>query len=390
MYWAWSCLDIAGGVGYTVADMERAGLNIVAYDLEDMLHALPALWALERLSEAMARAGQGLLAHGSRTITLPKDVLPEAVTTVRRLIGEGTESAEVIARLWDDRSSATVVLQQDPPRLVVYRTDDAALTCTVAATTVQEVTDLLDRIHQSLEALAEPQKIQLYTVFFTPDADIISHAVALACPTWEEIAPNYAAKTREQLATLMTTLHSPSGRLIIWHGPPGTGKTYAIRALMHAWKDHYTFVNISDAATFLDSPSYYYDLIAQFEHPLLIIMEDAADPLLHETRTSHSQRISTILNLTEGLIAQGRQDQFLITFNQEVRTLDPAIIRPGRCRTRIEFLPLTKEYATSWLKNHNCPVPENLPDHITLASLFAILHNASPPDPISKPIGFST
>lgn len=54
------------------------------------------------------------------------------------------------------------------------------------------------------------------------------------CP-WADIAPNYAQRTREQLEPLMSApREDESGKLMLWLGPPGTGKTYALRAL--AWE----------------------------------------------------------------------------------------------------------------------------------------------------------
>ncbi len=57
--------------------------------------------------------------------------------------------------------------------------------------------------------------------------------------SWEKIQKNYPASTRTSLDTLARlTRAKPStdGRIILFHGPPGTGKTYAIRALLTLWK----------------------------------------------------------------------------------------------------------------------------------------------------------
>jgi hypothetical protein len=47
-------------------------------------------------------------------------------------------------------------------------------------------------------------------------------------------------------------------------------------------------------------------------------------------------KLSRLLNLTDGLLGQGRRVLAAITTNEDIRVLHPAATRPGRCLAQIE------------------------------------------------------
>ena len=59
------------------------------------------------------------------------------------------------------------------------------------------------------------------------------HRQFIKCPSWDDISNNYPNDTRSKIINLMN-IDNPwdRGRLLIWHGDPGTGKTFAVRSLM--------------------------------------------------------------------------------------------------------------------------------------------------------------
>ena len=59
----------------------------------------------------------------------------------------------------------------------------------------------------------------------------------LEVPSWEQIRGNYSERTRHAIEALARGFTAgKSGQLILWTGEPGTGKTWAIRALAWEWR----------------------------------------------------------------------------------------------------------------------------------------------------------
>jgi hypothetical protein len=75
----------------------------------------------------------------------------------------------------------------------------------------------------------------------------------LEVPRWPHIAGNYSAATRGELDGLMKLERPSSGKLLLWNGPAGTGKTYALRALAQAWSPWCELHYVSDPEALLGS-----------------------------------------------------------------------------------------------------------------------------------------
>lgn len=214
----------------------------------------------------------------------------------------------------------------------------------------------------------------------------------IRAPKWSEVRTNYPGSVRDDLERLMK-IKEPwkHGRLIIMHGPPGTGKTYGIRSLLMEWRDRFNFIVITDPEKFTANPSYYYgvaseiaDMPARAIYPShdhdteekkkvekhhLFILEDTADLLLESNRATHGDKIGKLLNMTDGLFGQGREDGFLLTFNENAEKIDKAFLRPGRCLLNTKFPPFESKDAEAWLLNYGIRFSPG--GQMTLAEMYA-------------------
>ena len=178
----------------------------------------------------------------------------------------------------------------------------------------------------------------------------------LDAPRWTDIETNYPAPARADLRRLIeSTELEGGGRLILWHGAPGTGKTTAVRALMREWADRCTAHYIADPERLFSEPDYLHEVVLSATSspstPLwqLVIAEDSDEYLRASARREASASLGRLLNFTDGILGQGARTLILLTTNESLSELHPALVRPGRCLAETEFTKFTSSEARDWL-----------------------------------------
>ena len=197
----------------------------------------------------------------------------------------------------------------------------------------------------------------------------------LQVPTLGDVARNYSSNVQAKLAQLGRDFApEESGRLLLWHGPPGCGKTWALRALASEWRDWCTLRYVTDPETLLGEPGYLVNLLHMRPGGRadstwrLIIMEDTGELLTADAKQQAGQAVC--LNVVDGLLGESSQAIFLVTTNEDLHSIHPAIARPGRCAQIIEFGALTTDEANEWLAARGASQRVSTP--ATLAELFAL------------------
>ena len=190
---------------------------------------------------------------------------------------------------------------------------------------------------------------------------------------WDDVEGNYPGGVKDQLDDLMKMSPPPvGGKLILWHGHPGGGKTSAIKTLVDSWREWANAEYVVDPESFFGYASYMLSVLnrgtanglsSADDSWRLIIVEDAGQFVHKDADATTGQAFSRLLNMTDGMIGQGLKVIVLITTNRPLSEMHEALRRPGRCIANIEFSKFTAPEASSWLGS---PVSEEM----SLAELY--------------------
>jgi len=131
-------------------------------------------------------------------------------------------------------------------------------------------------------------------------------------------------------------LHSEKSELILLNGLPGTGKTTLIKHMISEIEREKLRRIIMFDFNLLSNISFS-ELINFFlnQKGSIIVLEDC-DKLLSK-RESGNNFMSTLLNMTDGIIGESLNIKFLCTFNSKDTQIDPALMRKGRLSLHYTF-----------------------------------------------------
>jgi Domain of unknown function (DUF5925) len=273
--------------------------------------------------------------------------------------------------------------------LLSRRSGDSAV-FTVAAGTDEAAAAILARLTRGISCPPPASTHQVRVRFWWMSETVNYRSRTIGVIPWDEISGNYAGSLREPLGQMMKMRPADiRGRVILLHGPQGTGKTTLLRALGSAWRDWCTVSYILDPERALNNGAYIMQALldsqdqevpcpcvpgddretpaAPSESWRLIIMEDCGELITAGAKKESGQALSRLLNLADGILGQGCNLVFALTTNEPVGELHPALTRPGRALASLEVPPLPEAEAAEWLGR---PVPPGA--DLTLAGLFRL------------------
>lgn len=153
--------------------------------------------------------------------------------------------------------------------------------------------------------------------------------------------------------------------LVLLSGVAGSGKTSVINTWINELDHRFVYVPSTIAAN-LASP----DLISfLLDHKdSIFILEDCENVVMsRESGENFANAISTILNMTDGLMSGIFNCKFICTFNTNIDNVDPALLRKGRCVANYVFEELSLDKTNALLKKLGYPESDK---KMTLAEIY--------------------
>lgn len=189
---------------------------------------------------------------------------------------------------------------------------------------------------------------------------------------------NYSSETLMGYRGIVESICSedPNGRLNLLTGPPGTGKTHLIKALMNDTDSSLVFIppNMTDN---LVGPELITCLLNyRVSCPNMVLVFEDADSVIKPREDGNMDFISSLLNVTSGIIADALNIHVICTSNIDASQVDPALTRTGRLNKHLKLEALdcnkaTEAYANI-AKKHGVE-PMTIYEDMILSDIYAMV-----------------
>jgi hypothetical protein len=189
----------------------------------------------------------------------------------------------------------------------------------------------------------------------------------------------------------------PCGRMIFLHGRPGTGKTYLTRAVLDQITTSVFILVPPEIVPQLGGPSFIKTLIDVktkygAKGPTILLVEDA-DSVIVPRGSDNMSAISSLLNLTDGILGASIDMRVIATTNSRGDEIDEALKRPGRLCRRIHVGDLSGLMAMTVFKRLTGRDGDMLSADkaYSLAEVYRLAKDAGwKPEPAVQSLGFKS
>jgi SpoVK/Ycf46/Vps4 family AAA+-type ATPase len=164
---------------------------------------------------------------------------------------------------------------------------------------------------------------------------------------------NYQAAVLKKLDYVVEEFkkRDPFGRLVLFHGPPGTGKSHLVRGLTQMLTNSLIIIVPPDMIQELGKPTFVKVLQSHKNERSLTLLFEDADEALVKRMSDNMSAISSLLNLTDGLLGDLLDLRIVATTNAIKLEMEPALMRRGRLLANIHVDRLNTEEAWAVLQS---------------------------------------
>lgn len=151
------------------------------------------------------------------------------------------------------------------------------------------------------------------------------------------ISTNYNDDFSDVSTQIVDGLNTLNKGITLLHGVPGSGKTNFIRYLAHKVKSKTLIYIPPEMTSVLVQPSF---ISFVMENSGSIFIIEDAESILQTREAGDNSAVANLLNMSDGIIGDAVQCQFVCTFNCEFSQVDNALKRKGRLNSVYQFSEL--------------------------------------------------
>jgi hypothetical protein len=195
--------------------------------------------------------------------------------------------------------------------------------------------------------------------------DYVFTKFSVSLPSSFDLELNYGKEFLKVNDRMIESLNTNHSGLYMLHGPPGTGKSTYIKYLASALKKDVIFFPTSLVGD-LTNPSIV-NLLTKKQNCVLIL-EDAEKAIIKREHNNDSSLVSTLLNMTDGILGDVLKLNVIVTYNCKRQEIDEALLRRGRLKAEHSFDKLSIDNVKKIVKRLKLKI--DVEEEMTLADIF--------------------
>lgn len=195
--------------------------------------------------------------------------------------------------------------------------------------------------------------------------DFVFSKFSISLPKTFDLELNYGDNFKKINDKIVESLDNNHSGLYMFHGMPGTGKSTYIKYLSSVLKKDVIFFPTSLVQN-ITNPDIINLLIKK--QNCILILEDAEKAITKREINSEASLVSTLLNMTDGILGDVLKLNIIVTYNCDRQDIDEALLRRGRLKAEHTFSTLSIDQCKKLVKKLKLNV--DVKEEMTLADIY--------------------
>jgi len=240
----------------------------------------------------------------------------------------------------------------------------------------EQIYDIINDINKKCTIISK-DNVSSVEMIVSTQAGLQTQTVNLDFDYSDDLDLHYGEGFSEFNDKLIEKINSVDKGIAMFHGVPGTGKTHYIRRLLPSLSKAGKRVILIPRHVLgsLESPGFNEFMLRNFVgQKIVFIMEDAESIISKRPAAGggRSELVSTLLNITDGILNDVFNIQVILTFNTELEKIDEALLRKGRLIAKHSFRLLTRNEAVKLADHIGVTINDHSGEY-TLADIYGLM-----------------